>query len=473
MKMRKPEKIFIISSVLPNCSVNKEQLKSMENYARHLKKYNTEIIIYETALKEKETFWDKNIYNEYLIDGDKKLNSNLTVKNLNIRHTTMNPILNVGFYNNSIIIPAPRLAWNTLAKQNKSEKYPRAVFTTGTISNSENYKITKSEQQAKFIHEKQGQGFLIVEVMSNKLFVARQVDWDNENECFYDTLHNKQVLKVTSKSVKEDTAKELSTGDLHHDHLDYDCWEWTEELIKNTKPENLFLHDAFDASSWLINHHVANQMIKRENNAIDVKQELENFLQWLDRLSKKDFMKKTNIRIVASNHNEFIDRFVEDENRLRMVTDELFYSIKNSDKKKEVMAQNTLSVFSELINYVKSHKNPIEEYYLKRFSKNNRVIFNKRGDSYISKGGYQMLDHGDIGSNGSKGSPAQFNRIAPGATITGHTHSPLRTIFGNYVNGCSCDLNPSYTNPSGYSSWLQAHTIVFKNGKAQSLVFIQ
>ena len=458
----------IITSVIPNSTIDAEFLKALHLYRKHLK---ADLHIYNTSLSKKEAILQANEIEDYRTFKDLKINDSLIVKNINIRHTVVNPLTQLGFFNKCVIVPAPRLTWQTLPKQNKSQKLPRAVYTTGTISNAENYKHTKADILAQELHQKNGKGFIIIEVINNKEFLARQVDWDSKNKCFYDTLDNKKIVKVTSTKITGSKASNLSLGDLHHWDLAQDAWEWTEELIASTKPEFVQLHDAVDGSAWYVNHHIQNKQITREKSTHDIKEELTAFNDFIIKTAKKFSFAK--FEIIASNHNEFFDRFAEDESRLNGILDEYKKAIVSQDFKKIELAKNTLDVLSELLGYVKNSKNPLKEYFENRNGTSYKsVLWRNRSDSRIFKK-MELLNHGDKGANGSLGSPLQFNRVAPGQTITGHTHSPMRTVWGNFINGTLSNLNPDYCDPSGFSSWLHCHTIQFENGKCQSLVFIK
>ena len=75
--------------------------------------------------------------------------------------------------------------------------------------------------------------------------------------------------------------------------------------------------------------------------------------------------------------------------------------------------------------------------------------------------------HGDRGPNGARGSIKNLRRIGV-KSIIGHSHSP-GIDEGAYQNGTSTRLRLGYN--VGPSSWLNAHTVVYANGK-RSLINI-
>jgi hypothetical protein len=82
---------------------------------------------------------------------------------------------------------------------------------------------------------------------------------------------------------------------------------------------------------------------------------------------------------------------------------------------------------------------------------------------------WELGQHGDVGSNGSRGSLMQFRRLNT-KVIVGHYHSPGRKD-GAISVGTSTKLRVGYNN-SGSSTWLQSHVIIHEDGKAQHINFI-
>jgi hypothetical protein len=91
-----------------------------------------------------------------------------------------------------------------------------------------------------------------------------------------------------------------------------------------------------------------------------------------------------------------------------------------------------------------------------------------RNSSYKVKGGWELGQHGDIGSNGSRGSLLQFRQLNT-KIVVGHYHSPGRKD-GAMAVGTSTKLRVGYNN--GPSTWLQSHVIIHSDGRAQHINFI-
>ena len=90
-----------------------------------------------------------------------------------------------------------------------------------------------------------------------------------------------------------------------------------------------------------------------------------------------------------------------------------------------------------------------------------------RNESYKVKN-WELAQHGDIGSNGSRGSLLQFRNLNT-KIIVGHYHSPGRKD-GALSVGTSTKLRVGYNN--GPSSWLQSHVIIHGDGRAQHINFM-
>jgi len=90
-----------------------------------------------------------------------------------------------------------------------------------------------------------------------------------------------------------------------------------------------------------------------------------------------------------------------------------------------------------------------------------------RNDSYLIKG-WEVGQHGDIGSNGSRGSLNQFRKMNI-KIIVGHYHSPKR-IDNALSVGTTTKLRLDYNR--GPSSWLHSHILIHDNGTAQHVHFL-
>ena len=122
--------------------------------------------------------------------------------------------------------------------------------------------------------------------------------------------------------------------------------------------------------------------------------------------------------------------------------------------------ENILFIF-DMIRDVLIGKLPTLEIALSRVGNiPENFLFIKEDKEYRVRG-VELAYHGHRGINGSRGTPASFNRYNL-KMITGHTHTPALYENGMCV-GTSTLLKLDYTK--GASSWANAHGILYRSGK--------
>jgi hypothetical protein len=188
---------------------------------------------------------------------------------------------------------------------------------------------------------------------------------------------------------------------------------------------------------------------KEVNGTNDLGKEIEDMMVQLDRFSK---FKK--VVIVRSNHDDFVDRWLKNEDWKKQPT------FKNAPLYMD-LSSKLLKQYGQNMNKVKG---VIPELINERFP---NFITLGRNESYKVKN-WELAQHGDIGSNGSRGSLLQFRNLNT-KIIVGHYHSPGRKD-GALSVGTSTKLRVGYNN--GPSSWLQSHVIIHSDGRAQHINFI-
>jgi hypothetical protein len=182
----------------------------------------------------------------------------------------------------------------------------------------------------------------------------------------------------------------------------------------------------------------------------DLSSEIDLMLNVLSNFEKYD-----NTIIVRSNHDDFLDRW-----------------LKNEDWKKQPTPKNSplymkLSgiLLEQHANYTHDVKGVIPHIINERFPNFKTLT---RRDSYRIKD-YECALHGDVASNGSRGSINNFRKLNT-KLIIGHSHSPGRKD-GVLVVGTSTKLRLGYN--VGPSSWMNAHVIIHEDGKAQHICFVK
>jgi hypothetical protein len=224
-------------------------------------------------------------------------------------------------------------------------------------------------------------------------------------------------------------------------------------MFKNIKPRHVVLHDVFDGYS--VSHHEMKdpftQYRKEVKGTNCLESEIDYMLNQLKRFTEFD-----NVVIVRSNHDDFLDRW-----------------LKNGDWKKQPTSKNSMAYmeFSQMLlkQYAESEsssdiKGVIPELINRSYPE---FITLGRSDSYVVNG-WELACHGDVGSNGSRGSLNQFRKLNT-KIIVAHYHSPGRKD-GALAVGTSTKMRIGYN--IGPSGWLQSHVIIHPNGKAQHINFI-
>jgi hypothetical protein len=202
-------------------------------------------------------------------------------------------------------------------------------------------------------------------------------------------------------------------------------------------------HDLFDGYS--INHHEAkdyvSQVIKEKKNLNCLSTELERTYSFIEE------WKDTNMKIIPSNHPDWIDKWV----RLNQG---------NSDKKNAFL-------FNEFQNILFNELAPKGLYaYLIDKKFDNEVQTLHRDDSFIVNG-FELNNHGDLGANGAKASPSTFSSLQ--IKIVSADKHTMYTIDNAHGVGVSTYLDHGYNK--GLSSWNQSNGVILENGTYQHLLF--
>jgi hypothetical protein len=443
----KKKKRFIITWAQNDTPVHEAFISNVEAYAQ---KIDASIHVIAGRYKNPTSvFSDKNYETwseriaSYLDANRHEIHKHMWImSDVKIQPTAVDPMTGLQGMSgiNSCIFGSPRVQLEMIPVL--QECMPKMMVTTGACT-ERNYTDSKSGKKGEFHHTL---GFVIVEIKDKDVFFARQVT-ANDDGNFHDLYYKIEYDMNKSESVIEEinSISALILGDIHYGQHDEAIIKKTLEMMKKIKPSNVILHDVFDGLS--INHHEANdpfaQFKKEQDGTNSLKSEIDAMLHGLE------VFKDYNVTVVRSNHDDFLDRW-----------------LKNTDWRKA----NTMKNSIEYMEY---------SYLLLRGEAPNGIIpylINKkypamatlgRNDSFVING-WELGQHGDIGSNGSRGSLLQFRKLNT-KIVVGHYHSPGRKD-GALSVGTSTKLRVNYN--MGPSSWLQSHVIIHNDGKAQHINFV-
>lgn len=437
------KKRFMVTWAQNNTPVNTGLLKNMEAYAEHINasihviagRYKNPTSVWSNEQEENE-FWDEKVI-KYLDANRHDIHKYVSImSDIKVQPTAVNPMTGMNALSgvNSCIFGAPKVQMEMIPVLDGN--VPKMMATTGSIT-EKNYTDSKSGKVGDFHHTF---GFCIVEIKDDEVFFIRQVTADDKTGDFTDLYYNVSKGKVSR--VVSIAAAVL--GDLHLGHHDDEVIDATlNVLFKNLKPANVVLHDVFDGHS--ISHHESKdafQLYRREQDGSNsVKREVDNMLEWLKKVEKY------NVTIVRSNHDDFIDRWLI-----------------NNDWKKNIKNALEYIEYSHAILRGDAPKGIIPYLIEKHFPKMRTL---DRSTSFKVKD-WELGQHGDIGANGSRGSLLQFRKLNT-KCVVGHYHSPGRKDGGLAV-GTSTKLRVGYN--IGPSSWLQSHVIIHEDGRAQHINFL-
>jgi hypothetical protein len=428
-------KRYVISSVTPGCNPNIKFLDSIASYCKAKKA--RAIFIPSMPIYNKDEL--PEIYRTYgtVLDSDFKVNNNLIISTLPINPTSSDPLTGldrVASKEISVIYASPKQRLKSVASP--STKFPRVIMTPGSANfPMTNFKsgLNKTKVLSAVDHVN---GAIVVEVENSTFFHFRQVQAGLDGS-FVD-LGLKYHGNKKPTSVK---TVGLIPGDWHVGYTDPVVRQATIEMLDFLKPTNLVLHDFFDGIS--VNHHIEHKHILKAT--LGAKNSLSAELQ-LGAIELSSLGKKVkNVVIVKSNHDEFLDRWLEDGGYLK-------------DSLNHIIGL-------ELALAKANGKDPLEVGF-KKFQQLKNVKFLKTHDSFkLSKKQIECGIHGHLGPDGARGSAANIEKSYTNA-VMGHRHSP-EIQRGTWVVGTSSYLQLEYNR--GPSSWMQTHCVIYENGDRQLL----
>jgi len=436
---------FIFSWCQSETEVHDDFLTNIEEYAKHIDasihiiagRYRNPTSIQSnknTKAKEKNltNSWSPRVV-PYLDANRHNIHKYLCLlSDVKIQPTASTPLSGLNGITGleSCIVGHPRVHLKSLPIL---DGYPhKLLLSTGSVS-IENYTDTKSGKKGEFHHTL---GFVIVELDGDD-FHIRQVQCSDDGS-FYDL----KFFVSDGEVMLHSGAESIVFGDLHLGETNDDVLKSSFELSDYLKCEEIILHDVFNGHS--ISHHERNQpfqLIKRESNKSDsLIHELNDMTEFFSEYQKYNFI------MVRSNHDEFLDRWLNDVDWR-----------KSSNKREYISLANILmndkigkGILPALIDIT-----------------NNNVTCLGIDESYRIND-WECGMHGHIGSNGSRGGVIQFKNLNT-KNVTGHTHTPCRED-GHCSVGTLTHLRVGYNK--GPSSWMNSNFVIYPNGKGHHVHII-
>lgn len=321
-------------------------------------------------------------------------------------------------------------------------KLPKIIQTTGAVT-KRNYIPSVAGKKGEFHHT---YGATVVEVFGDE-FHTRQINAVGDGS-FYDIAGGK-VLRYTGNRITDGKRVEaLVMGDTHVDYIDPDVYTATFEkrgIIDVLKPKQLLWHDVLDFYSRSHHHGCMESIAKNKDGDDNVLAELRRAVNFI----MENTPKGVKSVIVPSNHPEALEKW-----------------IKKADWKADpVNAETYLETALYMVRTSKVGESGATwgdpfHYWIDKLAPKHKLVLLKRDDAHTVKG-IELSMHGDMGSNGARGSLLNISKIGV-KSIIGHSHTPgIRE--GAYQTGTSSKLRLDYN--TGPSSWMHSHVIIYPNGK--------
>lgn len=428
----------IVSSVVTGCKVNKNFLNAIRSYAKKKKGVDLYVPITDPAAKA-EWVVSPELGHEHIVLGDLALNSNLYISGIKMSAKQIDPTtgLNRMGHKMSFIFGSPKQRLKV--KANSNIKHPHVSMGAGAITHP-NYDTDKymSERTAKLAEIDHKIGAVVVELDAENYYF-RQIQASSSG-AFADL----GKLYMPTGEVVEYAPEYFVMGDLHPGETDpvaLQCWK---EVVTETKAKNIVVHDGVNGHSishWLEGKIIDKALMARrgmtnlEQEGKLVAETLREILSWMP----------GKIYMVPSNHNDFLNRYINDK---RFVKD-----YENLDFVARVLLTPTLNG--------EDPAKVLVEHFLSKEEK-SRIVWWKEDEDF-RYAGVQLAAHGDRGPNGSRGTIRNQGECF-GACIVGHSHTPGIDREA-YQVGTSTYKKLGYSK--GPSSWMQTSALLYRNGARQ------
>jgi len=389
--------------------------------------------------------FDPALKDRHVVGSKLSLNNSLSILDIKVSAKQIKPLTGlerIGQRNNSFIMASPKQFLHYTATSN-DKKMPHAGITTGALTVADYDSDRYMSERLSFIAESDHTlGGVIVEIEDDRIFHFRHVQAASDGS----------FVDLCTRWSASDTTKErawLILGDWHSGATDEHVKTGVKDVIKTLPIREIVLHDFFDGYS--INHHDFHdpgKMAKKHDRHLHkLKAEIYNGgidLNWF-----VDDLKISRVVIVKSNHDEFLDKYLD--------SGRYFKDYQNSTLAHELMLAKNRG--EDVVRYA------FETYgFLKR---PQNVVWLGRDESY-KVGGVELGAHGDLGSNGSRGS-LQSLENAYGNCVVGHSHTAA-IYRGVFRVGTSSRLSLDYNK--GPTSWTHTFCLLYEDGSRQLVNFI-
>jgi len=451
-KFKRPldSKIFVVTAAQNATPLHDTFWASLLQYCEFR---NAELMVIPIRYKNPTSRWTESQANAetwaedahpYLWNVRKDLNKNITVLgDIKIQPTAVSPL--TGFegitHGESGIFGHTKLQLKVVATP--QGKYPKILTTTGACT-VKNYTDTRAGKLGEFHHTLAA---VVVEVDGPR-FHLRQINAKSDGT-FYDLDYLYDGSK--RKPVQCSGVPAIVMGDTHVEGIDPVVEKVTfGDMIPFFQPRKLFWHDLEDGGS--VNHWAQkNPFVTGARHFAHQDSASEEFYNALAFVSERT-PEGTQSRIVASNHNDWLHRWILERDWKTLSPRDRGFYLKVASKlyeQSKLLTGDDAEKLNAFILLAKEHFANVPNVKVLDYEESSMVE------------GVECGFHGHFGPNGSRGSARNMRRIGV-KSIIGHSHTPA-IEEGCYQVGTSTKLTRGYTH--GPSSWLNTHAVIYPNGK--------
>ena len=445
-------KRFIITTAVTGCEIHEEAMAAIQTYCK-TKKAKMLVLACSDPAHTKDRKYnfslDHRIPNSSVVFRDLNLNNNLFISTIKLSAKQINPLtgLNrIAQKRGSFIFASPKQDLSHLSDKNK-KAIPKGVMVTGAITKSDyNTDRYMSERTANIADDDHILGALIVQIKNNKVFFARQVQFNKKTGAFTD-LDTQYFADGTTKKV---TADLVQFGDYHVLSTDPKAKEGGRKLVEMTNPDYLTVEDFFDGIT--INPHTEHMVLLKAMKLLKGEHTLTTELQAcskeIDDLCKFKFKKELVLKY--GNHEDFLMRWLQTAE----------YAKDPVNHYEGVCLAKAALEGNMPFEYAMRVKYPVKNQ--------DKIRFLSVDDSFIVNG-VENGAHGHLGAGGKRNPNMEGVRNAYGKSNVGHNHSGA--IFKDvYRAGTKTYLQLDYNH--GPSAWTQSDVLQHKDGSRQLITYI-
>ena len=421
---------IVISYVNDGSEINFDFFETLKKYCEH---NHAELgILWGKNIKKNKTFNTElfKLLQPYLATRfEFAKDTTCIAQDFLIPTTQKNPLLNLDKLSTNLktIIVGASKQYIQILPYKQYTSY-RVACSTGTLSENE-YKETISNQIDAKYHTF---GAIYLEWNENaQRYIVRDLSYKNNSLQDLNKIYTKDGVETI------DSLPAMVLGDLHLPDNDSEIIKKTLSFINKYKPQYTMLHDV---ASWntVCHHNFGKCLTLTKFGNVTLYNELHYVISVLKDIAKNA---NTTFKIVNSNHDAFIEKWLEDGEFVK-------------DKQNAIIGAELFIKYSQ-------GKNILDGYLPK-----NVEFLNKNESFEIC--GYELSEHGDCGISGASGSANAYNKTFENC-IVGHTHSPRKIENTVYV-GTLSKLILDY-NQKGMTNWANCNAIIHENGTSQ-LIFV-